>query len=45
MRAELLKLHRQLRATMIYVTHDQVEAMTMGQRIAVLHEGRLHVYD
>src|SRR5207302_2988285 len=41
MRAELLKLHRQLRATMIYVTHDQVEAMTMGQRIAVLHEGRL----
>jgi multiple sugar transport system ATP-binding protein len=41
MRAELLKLHRQLGATMIYVTHDQVEAMTMGQRIAVLHEGRL----
>ncbi len=41
MRAELLKLHRQLAATMIYVTHDQVEAMTMGQRIAVLHEGRL----
>src|SRR2546422_2531605 len=41
MRGELLKLHRQLRATMIYVTHDQVEAMTMGQRIAVLHEGRL----
>jgi ABC-type sugar transport system ATPase subunit len=41
MRAELLTLHRQLRATMIYVTHDQVEAMTMGQRIAVLHEGRL----
>ncbi len=41
MRAELLKLHRALRATMVYVTHDQVEAMTMGQRIAVLHEGRL----
>ena len=41
LRAELLGLHRQLRATMIYVTHDQVEAMTMGQRIAVLHEGRL----
>jgi multiple sugar transport system ATP-binding protein len=41
MRAELLALHRQLGATMIYVTHDQVEAMTMGQRIAVLHEGRL----
>jgi multiple sugar transport system ATP-binding protein len=41
MRAELLGLHRLLRATMIYVTHDQVEAMTMGRRIAVLHEGRL----
>ena len=41
LRAALLTLHRQLRATMIYVTHDQMEAMTMGQRIAVLHEGRL----
>src|SRR5437870_744879 len=41
-RAELLKLHRALGATMVYVTHDQVEAMAMGQRIAVLHEGRLH---
>ena len=41
MRAELLTLHRDLGATMIFVTHDQIEAMTMGQRIAVLHEGRL----
>ncbi len=41
LRAQLLTLHRQLHATMIYVTHDQVEAMTMGQRIAVLQEGRL----
>jgi ABC-type sugar transport system ATPase subunit len=41
LRAELLALHRALRATMIYVTHDQTEAMTMGQRIAVLHGGRL----
>src|SRR6266700_7125480 len=41
MRAELLKLHRALGATLIYVTHDQVDAMTMGQRIAVLHDGRL----
>jgi multiple sugar transport system ATP-binding protein len=41
LRAELLSLHRALAATMIYVTHDQAEAMTMGQRIAVLHEGRL----
>jgi ABC-type sugar transport system ATPase subunit len=41
MRAELVALHRRLRATMLYVTHDQVEAMTMGGRIAVLREGRL----
>src|SRR5207302_1118422 len=41
LRAELLALHRALGATMVYVTHDQMEAMTMGQRIAVLHEGRL----
>jgi ABC-type sugar transport system ATPase subunit len=41
LRAELLALHRGLGATMIYVTHDQTEAMTIGQRIAVLHEGRL----
>src|SRR5258705_2504795 len=41
LRGELLALHRALGATMIYVTHDQTEAMTIGQRIAVLHEGRL----
>ncbi len=41
MRTELLKLHRSLGATMLYVTHDQVEAMTMGRRIAVLHRGQL----
>ena len=41
LRGELLALHRALGATMIYVTHDQTEAMTMGQRIAVLHEGRV----
>jgi ABC-type sugar transport system ATPase subunit len=41
MRAELVRLHRGLAATMIYVTHDQVEAMTMGQRIAVLAKGQL----
>jgi multiple sugar transport system ATP-binding protein len=40
-RTELIRLQRQLGVTTIYVTHDQVEAMTMGQRIAVLHEGRL----
>ncbi|MCC6317675.1 MAG: ABC transporter ATP-binding protein [Gemmatimonadaceae bacterium] len=40
-RAELVRLHRQLGTTMIYVTHDQVEAMSMAQRVAVMHEGRL----
>ena len=37
----MLALQRALGATMIYVTHDQTEAMTMGQRVAVLYEGRL----
>ena len=40
-RFELSRLHRRLGATMVYVTHDQVEAMTMGDRIAVLHHGVL----
>ena len=39
MRAELSKLHNRLQATMIYVTHDQTEAMTMGDRIVVLKDG------
>ena len=39
MRLELTRLHRQLQATMIYVTHDQVEAMTMADRIVVLQAG------
>ncbi len=38
-RAELIRLHQRLQATMLYVTHDQVEAMTMGDRICVLHDG------
>jgi multiple sugar transport system ATP-binding protein len=41
MRAELNKLHHRLETTMIYVTHDQVEAMTLGDRIAVMHEGTI----
>ena len=41
MRVELSRLHRDLGATMIYVTHDQVEAMTLGQRIVVLNAGRI----
>jgi multiple sugar transport system ATP-binding protein len=40
-RAEISKLHERLRATFVYVTHDQVEAMTMADRIAVLNEGVL----
>jgi multiple sugar transport system ATP-binding protein len=39
MRAELKKLHERLQATIIYVTHDQVEAMTMGDRIVVMKDG------
>jgi multiple sugar transport system ATP-binding protein len=38
-RVELLKLHRQLSATSVYVTHDQVEAMTMGDRIVIMLDG------
>jgi multiple sugar transport system ATP-binding protein len=41
MRAEIKRLHHRVRATMIYVTHDQVEAMTLGDRIAVLKKGVL----
>ena len=40
-RAELARMHRQLGATMLYVTHDQEEAMTLGDRIAVMRDGRL----
>jgi ABC-type sugar transport system ATPase subunit len=40
-RAELVDLHRRIDSTFLYVTHDQVEAMTMGSRVAVLNEGRL----
>jgi ABC-type sugar transport system ATPase subunit len=41
MRAELAVLHRRLRATMVYVTHDQEEAMTLGTRIAVMRDGAI----
>ncbi|MBV6457151.1 MAG: sn-glycerol-3-phosphate import ATP-binding protein UgpC [Fimbriimonadaceae bacterium] len=44
-RAELIRLHRELGITTIYVTHDQVEAMTMGQRIAVMSNGVLQQCD
>jgi multiple sugar transport system ATP-binding protein len=41
MRAELASLHARLGATTVYVTHDQVEAMTLGQRVAVMRDGRI----
>jgi lactose/L-arabinose transport system ATP-binding protein len=41
MRIEIGRLHRELRATMIYVTHDQVEAMTLADRIVVLRDGQI----
>ena len=45
MRAELIELHRRLGKTMVYVTHDQLEAMTMANRIAVMHGGKLQQFD
>lgn len=45
MRAEIVKLQRSLGVTTIYVTHDQVEAMTMGDRVTVLKAGRLQQID
>jgi len=52
MRTELIKLHKQLGTTFVYVTHDQTEAMTMGDRIVVMNEGIVqqvdtpqHLYD
>ena len=44
-RAEISKLHKQLETTFIYVTHDQVEAMTMASRIAVMNAGKLQQID
>jgi len=45
MRAELARLHKQLGTTIVYVTHDQVEAMTLGDRVAVLRDGVLQQVD
>src|SRR5205085_4507028 len=44
-RAMLQQLHQRIRRTTIYVTHDQVEAMTMGDRIAVMNDGKLQQLD
>ncbi|HET9834973.1 MAG TPA: sn-glycerol-3-phosphate ABC transporter ATP-binding protein UgpC [Rhodanobacteraceae bacterium] len=45
MRVEIARLHKRLRATMIYVTHDQIEAMTLGQRIVVFSQGEVQQLD
>src|SRR5687768_16111268 len=45
MRREIARLHQELAATMIYVTHDQVEAMTLGDRIVVMNEGHVQQID
>jgi multiple sugar transport system ATP-binding protein len=45
MRAQLSALHTRLRTTTVYVTHDQIEAMTLGQRVAVLRDGRVQQVD
>ena len=45
MRGEIRRLHQRTRTTTLYVTHDQVEAMTMGDRIAVMKEGRVLQFD
>ena len=45
MRAEIARIRHELDATTIYVTHDQVEAMTMGDRVAVMRKGELQVDD
>jgi multiple sugar transport system ATP-binding protein len=45
MRGELARLHERLGVTTVYVTHDQIEAMTLGQRVAVMSDGRLQQVD
>jgi len=45
MRTELTKLHKKLQTTFVYVTHDQIEAMTMGDRIVVMHDGFIQQVD
>lgn len=45
MRTEISKLHQKLEATMVYVTHDQTEAMTMGDRIVIMKDGIIHQID
>ena len=44
-RAEIARIHQRLGTTMVYVTHDQIEAMTMGERVAVMNDGQLEQVD
>jgi multiple sugar transport system ATP-binding protein len=44
-RLELKRLHRQISGTIVYVTHDQVEAMTLGDRVVVMRDGKIHQID
>ncbi len=41
MRTEIKELHQRLKTTTVYVTHDQIEAMTMADKIVVMHDGRV----
>ena len=45
MRTEIKKLHQRVGKTTIYVTHDQIEAMTLASRIAVMHQGSIQQFD
>jgi len=44
-RLELMRLHQQIQGTILYVTHDQIEAMTLGDKVVVMREGRIHQTD
>jgi multiple sugar transport system ATP-binding protein len=44
-RLELMRLHKQIQGTILYVTHDQVEAMTLGDKVVIMREGRIHQID
>ena len=45
MRADIARLHQELKVTTVYVTHDQVEAMTLGDRVALMRDGRIEQLD
>ncbi len=45
MRSEIKKLHKQVNKTIVYVTHDQIEAMTLADKIAVMHKGKIQQFD